>query len=535
LGISIVLVLILGVANWIALRHGWLPSGIAGLEARIMHRLGFAQTGALSLAAATVLTGSAFAGAAVPPTSIGINLTPPKSYLHARSFANLAIGGEWLFDVKGVKGWHPAPPDALDTEGNLIRTPAGGAAYRNLVMPDTGPAGVVVRCTYSGHGTLSTKGQVRTLSEKPGELRFLWVNDWTKASDVKLRLQGVQPGNPVRQIDCREETMSRDARFDPAFVRSLQEFSVIRFMDWQNTNANAAATWATRHTPAGLNVTDGAGVSVEDMVSLTKLVGADPWFTVPWNADDDYIERFARYVHDNVPAQRKIYVELGNEVWNTRFRVTQQAIAEGQARGFSDLPAIAGAMRYGQRTSEVMAIWTRVFADDPRRLVRVVATQNGSQNNSVATLNFENAAQYVDALATAPYFGHMVGRRGGTRDPDAIYAQMGALVEATITSAEKSKAIAAKYGKRYISYEGGQHIVIRDDQALAEKIQRDPRMYDAYRAYVGAWRARIGDLLTLYADVGPIQQYGAWGLVEHSGQPVGQAPKLRAVRDELRR
>ena len=95
--------------------------------------------------------------------------------------------------------------------------------------------------------------------------------------------------------------------------------------------------------------------------------------------------------------------------------------------------------------------------------------------------------------------------------------------------------VANKFGKRYIAYEAGQHVVKPDDLLLTTKIQRDPRMYDVYKRYIDDWRSRVGDTLTLFANVGGIGPFGAWGLSEHSGQPVSEAPKLRAVLEEQKR
>jgi hypothetical protein len=93
--------------------------------------------------------------------------------------------------------------------------------------------------------------------------------------------------------------------------------------------------------------------------------------------------------------------------------------------------------------------------------------------------------------------------------------------------------VAAKLGKRYIAYEAGQHIILNDVE-LASQVQRDPRMYDAYRRYLSLWKSQIGDTLMMYTSVQPVVQWGGWGLLEYSGQPLSEAPKMRAVRDALK-
>jgi hypothetical protein len=58
-------------------------------------------------------------------------------------------------------------------------------------------------------------------------------------------------------------------------------------------------------------------------------------------------------------------------------------------------------------------------------------------------------------------------------------------------------------------------------------------MEGAYRQYLAEWDRRFGSDLALYASTAPIAGYGSWGLQEYAGQPIEQAPKLRAVRQFL--
>jgi hypothetical protein len=54
-------------------------------------------------------------------------------------------------------------------------------------------------------------------------------------------------------------------------------------------------------------------------------------------------------------------------------------------------------------------------------------------------------------------------------------------------------------------------------------------MGTAYARYMNNLKDKFGDGLMLYADVGPISQYGSWGIQEYVGQPASLAPKLQAV------
>lgn len=464
--------------------------------------------------------------AAPPRTRIGVNLTSVSWYSNERAFSNLVLGGFWQF-ASPTKGWSNLEAPFVTADGSLTAIPPGGDAVRMLTEPDTPAKGSLIRCTYAGKGELTARGFATEVSARPGQVTFRWINLW-KNNVVWLQVHSIDAAAPIRQLDCREADAPREARFDPGFVASLKGYAVLRFMDWERTNANAPAHWADRHTPASIDVTTGSGVAAEDIVALTKAVGADAWVTSPWNADDDYLAHFAKLLHDGVPSDHAVYVEVGNEVWNSGFSVARQALAEGQARGLGQNPRETQMQRYAQRTIEVMRIWERVFADNPRRLVRIVATQHVVPAGAEIVLSYPEMAQHVDALATAPYFGYDLQATGATRDLTEIFRRLDAAADATIVQAQANKAVATKYGKRYLAYEAGQHVVLPADVPLLGQIERDPRMYQTYRRYIGAWRAQVGDVLTLFATTGSIGPGGAWGVAEHSGQSPAGAPKLRA-------
>ena len=299
-------------------------------------------------------------------------------------------------------------------------------------------------------------------------------------------------------------------------------------MDWERTNENAPAHWTDRHTLKSIDLNSGTGIAAEDIVELANTVGADAWVTTPWNADDDYIAHFAQSLHDGLSGGRAIYLEVGNEVWNNGFPVARQALAEGQSHALGKSPRQNQMRRYAQRTIEVMRIWERIFADNPKRLVRIVSTQHVVPETAEIVLDYPGLTDHVDVLATAPYFGYDLQTFGSTKDLNEIFKRLDDAIDATITQAQQNRTIALRHGKRYVAYEAGQHILLPADVPLLAKIERDPRMYLAYRRYIEMWRSRVGDALMLFATTGDIGPGGAWGLSEHSGQSPEEAPKLRA-------
>lgn len=465
----------------------------------------------------------------VPPTIIGVNLSSVAYHLDSRAFANLLVGSDW--EMAGPGKGRGAVPAALLSRQGLPRAMPPGAT--NLWLPvqrsETGPAGVTIRCTWGGTADIGVEGGATDIQTGDHQLTFHRTNDWAASRSVRLKIVRLSAADPLRDLDCRETTLPRTARFDPRFIDFARQFKILRFMDWQATNTNASVRWTDRAVPGDLSYRKPGGLAVEDMMTLVRETGSDAWFTIPWNADDDYITRFATYVRDTLPANARVHVEMSNEVWNGGFDVNRQAIAEGRAAGLSDDPTSAGLYRYAQRSQEAMAIWNRVFAKRPKSLVRVLATMHWSGKAVDRLLDYKDTATHFDAIATAPYFSTDILKLPKPKTVDEAFLHLDEAVDLAIDRAAKHKASARAHGLRYIAYEGGQHIVLYKDPPLMAQINRDPRMYGVYKRYLTAWKARIGDAFVHYAAVQQPGRNGTWGLAEYTGQPVSEAPKLRAV------
>ncbi|WP_174278816.1 hypothetical protein [Sphingomonas bacterium] len=452
---------------------------------------------------------------------VGINLADVHYSSSTAPFANLMVGSDW-FD----SGWRMLSKDRLDGQGNLLSVPPDGMVKRFIVAPPTDAAGIDIRCSFTGAGSLSVWGLGGPIERSAHGLRFRLINEHGKQPFPWIEVTGFDPHAPLRDLDCREARLDRAVRWRPEFFGKLRGFGVVRFMDWQNANANEAVAWRDRHTPAALNL-DRDGVSVEDMLAVAGELGADPWFVMPWNADRNYIEQFARLVRSRLPADRSVYVEVGNEVWNNGFAVGRQAVAEGRARKLGDTDMEAGLRRYGQRTVEVMSIWEAVFAGR-RGLVRVLGGQHVWPATGETALAFGDTASHVDALATAPYFGTTLGGTANTRETSL--QRLETELVATDQAVVANRRIATRYGKRYIAYEGGVGLALPAQAPLTEQLQHDPAMVDLITRYLAAWRRDSGDVLCLFNSVSRPSGWGMWGLAEWEDESDAQAPKLAAVK-----
>jgi len=459
------------------------------------------------------------------PTIIGMNVPEIRYYGSTVPFANLVIGSDWQ-----TSEWKRLPDSYQDTNGDILSLPSDNAALRFLSVPPTGPGGIEVRCTFEGSGKLVLNGGGEMIDAGANMLHFRLVNLHGKPTPPWLLLRDVDPAKPFHNLDCRETNLARTARFRPQFLNTLRGYGVIRFMDWQNANANEAVAWRDRHKPTG-NRTDRDGIAIEDMLALARELGAAPWFVMPWNADNDYLAHFAQLVAAQLPPTQSVYVETGNEVWNTGFSVAQQAVREGLDRKLGSNDREAGMRRYAQRTIEVMHPWEAAFAGR-KGLVRVLSTQHVLPLTAQLALSYPGTAEHVDAMATALYFGSTLGGTGHTRDSSLDHLKTELAV--TLKHAADNRRVAAGYGKRYIGYEGGAGLVLPAQSDLADQIQHDPAMYDLYRTYLETWQREDGDVLCLLTSVSRPSSHGAWGLAAWEDETEAQAPKLRAVRDAIK-
>lgn len=465
--------------------------------------------------------------------ALGINLARSVYWSGERDFMNLAMGDSWRLAIDG-RMISVMDEARIDPATGVVKAlgPHESAMLR-LTPPPPRPGGVDIRCTLTGKGSLSAGGNVRDLRKTASGIEFRTMVQPPREHVYWLVLERTDPADPVRSVDCRETDAPRDALFSPEFLDSLKPFGVIRFLDWQLINQNQGGSWTRRTQPTSMIHGRREGVAIEHMVALANATGADPWFLMPYNADGDYVRRFASYVHDHLDPRRTVYVEYGNEVWNYAFPVAKQAQDEGLALKLSEAPFRALLFRYVQKATAAFDIWSAAYADRPGRLVRVLGSQSAVAWTAEQMLGYRDTAKRIDAVATAPYFGFNPTTRPEDRATpatvDAVMAVLSERVGSTLKRDAETGAVAARYGLRHITYEAGQHAVLADNVPLLQAVERDPRLYDLYARYLRQWRKDQGDLMVLFNSTSAIDRYGAWGLREYSGQPLAETPKRRAV------
>ena len=464
----------------------------------------------------------------VPPTSVGMNLGALNYWSQEFPFADIIDNAEIKVAADG--GWKD--PDGLismNSAGYPVNVPAG---TKLIVIIKSGGGDILpvgrYKCTISPGWDVRPS---RVAKMRPTAGGFdLEVLPPPARGGLSLTLTPRGQQADLTELSCRSPAAGPRDIFNPAFLADNRYFSVIRFMDWMKPNLKQRMEWSKRTTSASFSQTSKEGASVEYMVALANQLKVDPWFTLPLEADDDYYRQFAIYVRDNLRPDQKAYVEVSNELWNTMFTQSKMAIAEGKRL----YPTVkwdweASSLYYADRIRAVMAIWQDVFKGQRGRIVRVYATQAGSRRNPTAALSHKDTVKFVDAMAIAPYFGPQRGMPpAGVDATEYVLTHGDEFIDHTIRKALVSKEMAKSFGLPLITYEGGPDYVssnrrLRDDFAKAE---HDPRMYDIYMKFLRRWHDEVGGLYVAFDSIN--QRYGH---MLYTGQPLNEAPKMRALVD----
>lgn len=488
----------------------------------------------------------------------GVGQAPsPGTYANDGSVAGSNLTGladyssEWPFSdcYKMSRGmwsatqwsWSDSRPLDLDANGWPKSLQSGQWAKTIIFwdLPNKYPSGEYV-VLYDGEGTLAYEYAATKVSSAPG--RDVLSVDSSKGG-FGVSIATTNPANYVRNVRVIMpglESTYKTEMFNPTFIESIKNYKVLRFMDWMNTNGSAQVNWADRPKPTDAQWTL-KGAPLEIVCALANKVHADPWVCVPHRATDDYVRQMATVMKAQLNPGIRAWMEYSNEVWNWGFPQASYASQRGLSLGLTTDQYAAVFMFHSRRTVECAKIFTSVFADESR-LVRVMGAQSAGSWWAGEMLKYNNAYQFVDAVAIAPYFG---GYMGGSGDYSRIKSQG---VEGTINELRNTAlpeaygwidacaAVAAQYNVALVAYEGGQHLVgvgapMEDAtlNSIFDAVNRDPRMGQLYTDYLNYWKSKGGDIFVHFNNAMTFSKYGRWGSMEYLGQPRTQAPKYDAL------
>ena len=452
--------------------------------------------------------------------------------------------------------WDPAQAPALDVDANgnirSLKTWSQNGVqmkqYAGTLMFDAlggDYAAGTYHAQWDGTGVVTFGfDAVVTSSGKTADGRnFAELKVTPTDNGIYMRIEETSPTDPVRNFNVwmpdyngqsfvgqRWQPGATFSPFHPLFLSRLQPFGALRFMGMQETNGSDITTWAQRRDANDIRQGSGAegtpsepvanGISVEYMVELANELDADPWFNMPYAADDTFVRNFATYVSQHLEPGRTVYVEWANEVWNFGwgFEASQWVADKAKAAGLD--PDYGQWIVAGQEAKRDMAIWSDVLAGQSSlHLVRVAAGWAAVDwvTNQIA----ENMDGQFDAIAIAPYITPTDDQRAGYTSAttvDRVIADTRANVAEALRWTANHEQLAqewsAKLGRpiELVAYEGGPHL---DGRAAAYQnafyaATNDPRMGEIYRDYLKGLDAAGMDL---YMDFQFTGQAGAapWG------------------------
>jgi hypothetical protein len=476
---------------------------------------------------------------------LGTNLTAVVDWTAQQPFVDVfKTSRPWISQRQGA-AWGEGGDLALTPEGWIAALTADQYAETLMFTDDPDYPEGDYTVLYDGEGTITFGvGNVSVASSERGRI----VAKVSRAAGgISLQVRATNPDNPIRNIRFimpgYEKTYQNEP-FNPNFLKRIERFAALRFMDWMLTNDSTAVT------PADLpKVTDATymlrGVPVEIMVQLANTLHADPWFNMPHRASDDYVRAFASVVHEKLSADLKAYIEYSNETWNSQFSQAQYVIEQGTVLGLGDGDTFLSGLRYhSMRAVEIFKIWERVFGDN-KQLVRVLAAQSGNAWTGEQIATWQDAFKQADVLAIAPYFSCDDPGNPQTADKVAkltveqlLDRQMANVKPGgcAVQQVTENAAVAKTYKLKLIAYEGGQHLAGYGGAENNEQLtglfiaaNRHPRMKDIYQQYLTMWNKAGGDLFMHFTDVTRFSKFGSWGSLEYLTQPVNEAPKYQAL------
>jgi len=361
--------------------------------------------------------------------------------------------------------------------------------------------------------------------------------------------------------------------FTPSFLNLVRKFGIIRFMDWIDANKNPLVNFDDRVTPAhaSYNLTVGSndlpdldftgpmrGVAIEHMVQLCNEADTDMWINIPARATDDCVRQMLLLIRNGgggfagLEPDRRLYIEYGNEVWNSLGAFFQcfprvSSLARlaleanrnhpinfdgllgdlnpliltrpgGELSG--DEPFVAAQMRHrfvAFRIKTISDIAREVFGNDQMitRVRPILASQLGDGQTTLST-----GLRFLDEFVGVVRPGNPVARRvneiifggGGAAyavsDTASRDAYFRSFPQADFAPAVRIDSVLARgYGIRHVAYEGGPSLGDPltgegSDAATERRFLADSRMRTAFATAHNLWMQSGGDIFVYYVLTG---------------------------------
>ena len=484
---------------------------------------------------------------AAPMNNLGMNINNVRDWSTIRSFADIMKHcrrwrkiGDWndagVADID-ENGW---PVEDAQTVVAVLDRLDGTykLSFEGQANIDVPGARVVDKIYDEATNVTTASVIIETTSKINFFIKFTNTNDGVR--NIKL----------MRPITCgSDQTYDESRVFTDQFLTFCRFFQVIRFMDWLATNSDKNGVkkrWQDRSLPTHCSQVfnpnypsdpfsyQGAGACWEYIVLLANKTGIDVWLNIPDVADSSYIHSLALLLRDGneyigpLDADRVVYLEFSNEVWNTGFKANQRNASAARSevnRGNSPLnfdgetdSQVWGHRRVVQKTVEISRIFRQVFGDEAMqtRIRPVIHWQGVSADQPHEMLTFLDeyyggANPMSDWQAPHPPAYYLWGAGGTAYYHPADDATLNTMWDSKQFNVEQwrknyklreNAAWASAFGLHRICYEGGPDLGKVSNREVAEGAWRDPRMKEKVIEHHDYWSQFGGDLFAYFTAFG---------------------------------
>ena len=427
-------------------------------------------------------------------TNVGINFYFNCYWNREVPFSNLMMqGSPW---VTVDSGWVLGQAHSnlrlklsLDTNGYPTQIPQLVNGKPQLVLSalavDNGailPHGKYT-LKYDGQGDVIPIGNDKIEIERKQNGEVIFTLEQIKSTnpvlypggDFWIMITRSEATNPVRNIRVLLPGVKEsDAEypFNPHFLNKIKPFSTIRFMNWAGAYWSEDVTWnnrrsATYYTQFNINdwwEYDNKSVAYEYMIKLCNLTKSNMWLNLPFQIDDHYSTQLAQMINRDLDSNLKLYLEYGNEVWNSAWSFSKQYNFVKDSIP-SSLSGTDHQFRYAFHANKHFQNFSRYRKQN---LVRVLAGQQANEevlNQSILGMRFINAAGEFDAGSITDYATR--GDLLSSLNDQVTVAEIAQIARNAMTESfsfiQKNKNLLDKEEKPLISYEGGFHLPLEYD------------------------------------------------------------------------
>ena len=347
--------------------------------------------------------------------------------------------------------------------------------------------------------------------------------------------------------------LSSESDFTNLTIAHLSRFSLLRFMDWTDTNDNFETNWNEttplswpRYRPSRHNPWE----TIPDLVNQFNR-STDVWLNIPHNATNDYILNLARLMLNKLKPRSNLYLEYSNEVRNWEFPQEKANVdaANDSVRNHGD------PFHFAYDNSTNVYIWANrriayqikhfsdlfkvIFGEENvgawKRVRPILAGEGPNPHSIIDGLDYLNTiygppTNFIHGIAFAPYFSLGPYQRWSNLTVDQVLEGFNISVQSKLPELGWSEqqtigvhgTYAAWYNLAVYAYEGGTNTADGCGKcSLDAKINatRDARLTDiCVTALTGWYRYGFQTFNWYSAGATETTQYGSWGLLEDMRQ-----------------